>query len=160
MGTDVRKLVLDGFPATRVIGCDLRREFIEAGYTLFGDRASCAISFFSDDIFDLSPEPPNMTARPSTVPLKEVASLKDLQGRLTFIYTGALFHLFNIETQSALAARLVSLLRVPTDASLGDRPVSGCVIFGRHQGKRVAGVIDDDMGRYACIVFNRVVSSY
>ena len=158
MGTDVRKLALDGFTATRVIGCDLRREFIEAGYTLFGDRASCGISFFSDDIFDLSPEPANMTARPSTVPLKEVASLKDLQGRLTYIYTGALFHLFDEQTQSALAARLVSLLRVPTDASLGDRPVRGCVIFGRHQGKRVAGIIDADMGRYACIIIHRTAS--
>ena len=34
MGTDVRKLVADGYPGANVLGCDLRRAFIDSGYTL------------------------------------------------------------------------------------------------------------------------------
>lgn len=148
MGTDVRKLVQDGFPASRIVGCDLRSEFIDAGYTLFGDRTTCSIAFFADDIFKLSLEPTSPQTKPSSDPLKDVTMLNDLQGRMAYIYTGALFHLFVEETQRALVWRLASLLCVPRGAVLGDAPVKGCVIFGKHQGRKPAGVIDtDDSGR-------------
>lgn len=153
MGTDVRKLALDGFPPNRIIACDLRNDFIEAGFDLFNDRNACDISFFADDIFDLSfEEQANISSKPSDVPLSKVATLKDLQGRIKYVYTGALFHLFNEETQTALAERVASLLRVPTEASLGEPPVNGCVIFGRHQGRQPAGILDDEMGRWVSFV--------
>ncbi|KAJ2978829.1 hypothetical protein NUW54_g11235 [Trametes sanguinea] len=66
-----------------------------------------------------------------------VTSLIQLRGALTHIYTGALFHLFTEEAQYELAVRLVTLLK----------KVPGAVIFGRHQGRREAGVINDQYGR-------------
>ncbi|THH11013.1 hypothetical protein EW145_g923 [Phellinidium pouzarii] len=147
MGTDVRKLVKDGYPPERVAGCDLRRAFIDACYTLFNDSPStCAITFLTSDIFEinLDPSPPH----PSTRPFNEATSLDDLRGRLSHVYSGALFHLFNEETQSALAARLARLLRVPPGRAIGDAPAAGGIIFGRHQGKETPGLIDDAMGRY------------
>lgn len=148
MGTDVRKLALDGFPTNHILACDLRNEFIEAGFDLFGDRDTCDISFFADDIFNLSlDKQANKSAKPLNVPPSKVVDLKDLQGRIKYVYTGALFHLFNEETQTALAERVASLLRVPSEASLGAPPVKDCVIFGRHQGRQPAGILDDEMGR-------------
>ena len=134
MGTDVRKLVLDGYPGQNVIGCDLRKTFIDAGFKLFRDEETCPIKFITGDIFEL----PLQHAAPSPViPLRGVSGLDDLKGRLSHIYAGALFHLFNEDTQYAIAVRLALLLK----------DGSGGIIFGRHQGKEGPGIIDDDMGR-------------
>jgi hypothetical protein len=66
-----------------------------------------------------------------------VEKLNDLRGSLSFIYTGALFHLFDAPTQRAIALRLCTLwLAQP-----------GGIIFGRHQGAKHAGEIPDHMGR-------------
>ena len=94
---------MDGFPAGNLLGCDLRQDFIEAGYKLYQDKETCPITFFTSNIFDLSIAP---STEVSTTPLREVKSLEDLKGRLTYIYTGALFHLFDEDTQYALAYRL------------------------------------------------------
>lgn len=142
VGTDLRKLVCDGYPASNVIGCDLRQQYFDLGYELFGDADRCPIRFFGGNIFEFSDtatsvpdfgqgasqDPPNLTS---------VTNLSPLRGTLTHIYTGALFHLFNEETQYGLALRLAALLkRTP-----------GATVFGRHQGLEKAGTIDDHLDR-------------
>ena len=67
-----------------------------------------------------------------------VTDLTQLRGKLTHIYAGALFHLFDEAVQRALAFRLALLLKRDT----------GAVIFGRHQGLEEAGMIDDHLARY------------
>ncbi|CDO70605.1 hypothetical protein BN946_scf184748.g2 [Trametes cinnabarina] len=137
MGTDVRKLVHDGYPASHVFGCDLRQEYIELGHELFGDADRCPIRFFTSNVFDL-PTTVDSATRNTVVPEPStVTALAQLRGVLTHIYTGALFHLFDEETQYGLAARLVTLLeRSP-----------GAIIFGRHQGLLEEGYINDALGR-------------
>ena len=131
----MRKLVYDGYPATQVLGCDLRKEFIDSGHKLYNDKETCQIRFFADDIFELPyPLPPPPSPSPQSSPL----SLSSLRGQLTYIYTGALFHLFDEPTQYALALRLTMLLK----------PEPGSIIFGRHQGLETEGLIDDHMNRY------------
>lgn len=117
VGTDVRKLVYDGYTAQNVYGCDLYQSYLDHGHDLYRDRTTCAITFFSDDVFEL-PYPP-----PPTKPLPaKVTSLSQLVGRVSHIYTGELFHLFNEEQQYQLALRLGSLVkRAP-----------GAVVYGRH----------------------------
>ena len=146
MGTDVRKLVRDGYPAANVLGCDLRLEYIELGHALFGDTpASSPIRFFTANVFDLPVESPR-SGTSTTAAAGDlgpgagtaVTDLAQLRGALTHVYTGALFHLFNEDAQRALALRLAVLLRREP----------GAVVFGRHQGLEEAGVIDDHLGRY------------
>lgn len=142
MGTDVRKLVWDGYPANNVMGCDLRQEFIDYGYKLYQDKDSCAIHFFPSDIFDV-PYPFPADQAPTSVDVANVKDLSQLHGAVTHCYTGALFHLFDEPTQYALALRVATLLkRVP-----------GAVVFGRHQGLPEAGMIDDHLGRSACSLY-------
>ncbi|KAJ3007245.1 hypothetical protein NUW54_g3621 [Trametes sanguinea] len=137
MGTDVRKLAYDGYPGAQIFGCDLRQEYIELGYELFGDVDTCPIRFFTSNVFDLPKTIDPATNNVADPDPSTVTSLIQLRGALTHIYTGALFHLFTEEAQYELAVRLVTLLkRVP-----------GAVIFGRHQGRREAGVINDQYGR-------------
>lgn len=136
MGTDVRKLVYDGYPAANVLGCDLRQEFLDYGHTLFGDRGRCAIRFFASDIFAV-PYPPPADQPPSDIALGSVTHLAQLRGRIDHFYTGALFHLFDEKTQYALALRVAALLR----------RAPGAVVFGRHQGLEREGYIDDHLGR-------------
>ncbi|KAI0764911.1 hypothetical protein C8Q74DRAFT_1450053 [Fomes fomentarius] len=140
MGTDVRRLVHDGYPASRILGCDLRPEYIESGYTLFSDKGTCAIHFIAADIFDLPTiiAPSTASAEPAHTPdLGSVTDLSQLMGTLSHIYTGALFHLFDEETQYGLAVRLALLLK----------KTPGAVVFGRHQGLEKEGYIDDHLGR-------------
>ncbi|KIJ51162.1 hypothetical protein M422DRAFT_58802 [Sphaerobolus stellatus SS14] len=136
MGTDVRKLAKDGYPAKAIIGCDLRKIFIEAGYKLYNDSpASLGINFIEGDIFAVpfsEADVPVSTKTPA-----EISSLGELQGGVTYIYTGALFHLFDEDTQFALALQLVRLLTRE----------KGAIIFGRHQGKDQESLIDDHLGR-------------
>lgn len=138
MGTDVRKLVADGYPAANVMGCDLRQEFIEYGYKLFGDKGRCAIHFFASDVFDVPyPYPAAAEAPAAPLDLTQIRDLRQLRGQVDHFYTGALFHLFDEPTQYALALRVAQLVkRTP-----------GTVIFGRHQGLEEEGYINDHLDR-------------
>lgn len=137
VGSDVRKLVFDGYPADRVIGCDLRQEFIDAGHELYHDNNNNPIHFFTSDIFDIPVKLVNSPQAPG-VDVPHVTELEQLRGVTTHFYTGALFHLFNESTQHELALRVASLIK----------PQSGSVIFGRHQGLSKERYIDDHMGRF------------
>lgn len=147
MGTDLRKLALDGFPATNLLGCDLRQGFIDAGHKLYQDKGTCQITFFTSDIFELSTTPP---AEVPNTPIHMVKSLEDLRGRLTYVYTGALFHLFNERLQYTLASRLLLLLDFT-------KPV---VIFGRHYGLPKEGVNHDFKLAYVLLYANSVTSVF
>ena len=134
MGTDVRKLVYDGYPATSVLGCDLRQDYIDLGYKLYGDKDTCQIRFFTSDVFDVPLTFNNEVADGNRT---KVTALSPLLGSLTHIYAGALFHLFDESTQYAIALRLAALLKRE----------SGAIIFGRHRGLAQEGMIDDHLGR-------------
>ncbi|KAH7890451.1 hypothetical protein F5I97DRAFT_1972805 [Phlebopus sp. FC_14] len=140
MGTDLRHLVLSGFPAGSVIGCDVREEFIELGYKLYGDRDICKIPFFVGDVFDIVLAPGFAVSDVANVPLTSVSSLDQLRGRVKYIYSGALFHLFDEGTQEAIARRLSTLLNIQEGSGKA-------VVFGRHSAKAEEGMIDDTMKR-------------
>ncbi|PIL27558.1 hypothetical protein GSI_10709 [Ganoderma sinense ZZ0214-1] len=149
MGTDVRKLVCDGYPASNVVGCDLRPQYFDFGYELFGDADTCPIRFFADNIFDVPftifdfpgttvvPDLTQGTIAQNPPAFDSAAKLSQLCGTLTHIYTGALFHLFNEEAQGTLALQLAELLKRSP----------GATVFGRHQGLEKDGKIDDHLGR-------------
>lgn len=136
MGTDVRKLVWQGYPASNVLGCDLRQEFIDAGYELYQDRGSCKIHFFEDDLFSVPATADHASTQPPTE-LSQVTKLVQLKDRINHFYTGAVFHLFNEETQFAFALRVGALLKRE----------KGSIAFGRDQGHSVEGKMDDHLGR-------------
>jgi len=140
VGTDLRHIVQSGYPSTSVIGCDIRDDFIDLGHTLYADRDTCPIPFFVGDIFDTTLRPFPQVADDGCPSLQDVRSLNELRGRVKYVYTGALFHLFDEGTQEAIARRLVTLL----DVTEGVGPA---VLFGRHVAKEEEGVIDDTMGR-------------
>ena len=143
---------MDGFPLNQnkdnVLGCDLRSGYIKEGYALYGDgptsESPTPIRFFTDDIFDITPSPDDTTTTDSVAAPDERLSLKALLGKVEFIHTGLLFHLFNEETQVALAERLVMLL----NTSFEEGRSKEVVVFGCHQGLEVAGYIVSDVPRY------------
>ncbi|RUS23744.1 S-adenosyl-L-methionine-dependent methyltransferase [Jimgerdemannia flammicorona] len=44
-GTDLRQLVVDGYPASELVGIDQYALFVDAGYELFRDRKTCGVRF-------------------------------------------------------------------------------------------------------------------
>ena len=111
---------MDGYPAENVYAADLRQEFIDFGHQLYDDTSTTKIHFFADDVFRIPYPPP---APPKEIPA-QVTDLAQLQGHVNHVYAGALFHLFDEETQYDLALRIVSLVkRVP-----------GTTIYGRQMG--------------------------
>ncbi|PSR90483.1 hypothetical protein PHLCEN_2v4901 [Hermanssonia centrifuga] len=136
MGSDVRKLVADGYPASNVLGCDLRQEFIDCGHNFYNDSETCKIRFFTSDIFEV-PYPFSAESALAFTGISQVTGLLQLREAVTHFYTGALFHLFDEATQYALALRVAMLLK--------RKP--GTVVFGRHQGLPEAGMINDHMQR-------------
>jgi hypothetical protein len=160
VGTDVRRLARDGYKRDHILGCDLRDTYVDLGYRLYDDMPGTnPIRFFTADIFELSVPPPSssqdyaaadpMLDETAPVPEKDpavaretslptVENLSALRGRVNHIYSGALFHLFDEDTQMAIALRMAVLLR----------RAPGAVVFGRHQGKKEAGLIADHMSRH------------
>lgn len=139
MGTDVRKLAYDGYPASNIFGCDLRVEYIELGYKLYTDEDTTPIRFFASDMFSIPVDfsPSSTDVGPET----KITDLSQLRGKVTHLYAGALFHLFDDPTQYAIALRLAALLTRER----------GTIVFGRHQGLEHEGMIDDHLGR--CVHF-------
>ncbi|EMC91143.1 hypothetical protein BAUCODRAFT_80619 [Baudoinia panamericana UAMH 10762] len=115
-GQELRRLILDGAPATHLHGCDLRPEFLELGYDLFLDRATCPAHFFPADIF-----------HPTT------RALDALAGRINIVNASSLFHLFPRPDQLRLATRLVALLA----------PRPGSMVLGRQVANLTAGHYPD-----------------
>ncbi|GAN02287.1 hypothetical protein MAM1_0020d01730 [Mucor ambiguus] len=51
-GTDLRKMMLDGYPKDYLIGMDIEQCYIDCGYELFKDDPDiCPIRFIIDDLF-------------------------------------------------------------------------------------------------------------
>lgn len=137
VGTDVRKLVLDGYPPHKVLASDLREAYISYGHELFADSpTTCPIHFFTSDIFDI---PVNNAPSSSKAEVKpaEVEALWQLAKKVDHLYAGALFHLFDEATQYAIAIRVAMLLKRH----------KGSVVFGRHNGLEKEGLIADHMDR-------------
>jgi len=114
LGQDIRKLVFDGVPSSRVYGADLLPAFIDLGYQLFRDTAKIPPDHFlaPADVFDATP----------------TNALSALDGKVTILQTNSLFHLFNYTDQFMLAKRAVRLLR----------PGPERLILGSHVGNVVA----------------------
>jgi len=124
LGTELRRLLFDGYPSDpsspNLIGCDLREEFIQCGYELYQDGPTSdkpvPITFFQSDLFD------------------EQATLFSMKGKVDYIYTALVFHLFDESTQSKMADRMLDLLDLPERAGdeAGGRE---CIVFGMHEGR-------------------------
>ncbi|KAF7329567.1 hypothetical protein MKEN_00219600 [Mycena kentingensis (nom. inval.)] len=130
-GTEIRKLVSNGFPAENIVGTDLHSEFWELGHELFkSSPKTLPAKFLAGDIFSrafFNPDSDDSSTRegiPSTL-----TTLTPLKGKLTLIHAASFFHLFDEQTQLALARILTALLS----------PESGAMIFGVQVGRRVAG---------------------
>ncbi|EMD36198.1 hypothetical protein CERSUDRAFT_84273 [Gelatoporia subvermispora B] len=123
MGTDARKLVYDGYPASNVFACDISPRFIDLGHKLFGDTSTCPIRFLVSDILDV---PVQFSRHRAGIPKGPVARLELLAGSLNHIYAGALFDLFDEPTQKDIALKILALLRRE----------KGAIIFGYQEGRK------------------------
>ncbi|KAM7200349.1 hypothetical protein V8F20_005326 [Naviculisporaceae sp. PSN 640] len=121
LGQEIRRLVLDGAPSVNTYGSDLYEEFFAVGYKLFNDYKESGAAdggrrldttFIAADVFD-------DTSRLVT----------ELAGKMDILYTGAFFHLFTLNEQEKVAARVVQLLA----------PNPGSLIVGRQSGSEEAG---------------------
>lgn len=121
VGTDARKLVYDGYPASNVLASDIRQSYIDEGYELYQDSKTCQIRFFPSDVFDIFDIP---SKNPSNTQLSKVSDLNELHDRVTHIHAGLLFHLFDEAAQYTMAFKIARLLKRNTR----------CIIFGRQQG--------------------------
>jgi hypothetical protein len=136
VGTDVRKVAVDGYPVTALLGAELQSAFIELGHSLFFDappRSALAPKFIIGDIFDPNFYDPTFVPTSDLVPAaidSGITNLTSLKGTIRHIHAGSFFHLFDQATQATLARLVVSLLlRQP-----------GSTIFGSHVGQTQAGL--------------------
>ncbi len=124
VGTDARKAAHDGYPAANIVGSDLHAEYLRLGYKLYDDESDCNISFFAADVFDLDSDgkvdSPGSTSEPEAR-TQAFSNLRELKGKVTHIYAGLLFHLFDESTQPGLRdAWLPSFTEIQEQLSLGD----------------------------------------
>jgi len=114
VGTDIREFVLDGGDAggsNKIVAVDLEQAFLDLGQQLFKGPTP-GIDFRAANLLD----PKDTT-------------VDDLTGKVTLLYTGAVFHLFKEREQRLFAEKLATLF-----AKTGD-----VVAFGTHRGRKVAG---------------------
>ena len=117
-------------------------EWFELGYSLFGDKQDCPITFLAGDVFSPSflPLPPSRSQLPSSAssvpPLDSLVSLKALHHQVRVISTFSFFHLFEEDGQRELATKLAGLLS----------SMKGSIIFGRHRGGETMGSVARENG--------------
>lgn len=126
LGQDVRKLIFDGADPLRIYGADLRPEFIDIGYSLFRDEEKFPREHFiaPADVFDRSPE-------------SELARKCD--GNVGILHSSAVFHLFGLEGQRAVARRCLQLLDLRRKRALLCGAQVGNVNAGEFPGWRGGG---------------------
>jgi len=134
MGTQLRKLLMDGYPSDpsdpSLIGVDLRKEFIYLGYDLFQDGPS-------------SDRPVPVALHPADV-FDDTSVLTSYKGRIRYIFVGSVFHLFDLDSQTDIARRLVDLLDIHAEvSSSGEGHGREYIIFGTQEGRQVASAIQD-----------------
>ncbi|CCM06727.1 uncharacterized protein FIBRA_09021 [Fibroporia radiculosa] len=134
-GNDVRKAIVDGFPAHQALASDLKAEFWDLGHHLFNSTpSSFPVKFLPGDALDaafLEPGPiftsPPAEAAPALTTLE---TLSPLRGHVSAIHASSFFHLFDEPTQTALSRAVAGLLS----------PEPGSVIFGVHGGRPEKGL--------------------
>ncbi|KAH8548117.1 hypothetical protein BGW37DRAFT_192082 [Umbelopsis sp. PMI_123] len=115
LGTDIRQLILDGYPQESIVGVDLYRRFIDIGYQLFQDTDTLKVKFLAGNIFD------DQFLSPSNE-VRAAAELDQYKRQITYLNAGSVLHLFNGE-QIRSFIRRVALLMKP-----------GGWLFGAHVG--------------------------
>ena len=111
MGTDIREFLLDGGDAdgsNKLIAVDLRQDFIDLGQNLFKGPTP-GIEFRTTDLLDPAD-----------------TSLDDVRGKVTLLYTGAVFHLFQEDQQRVFAENIKTLLATEGEVA----------VFGWHRGAK------------------------
>ncbi|GAB0144812.1 hypothetical protein EsHS_00005269 [Epichloe bromicola] len=108
VGQVIRQLRHDGVQGSRLFGIDLQSKFVDIGYHLFQDQNSIGATFVVGDMLD-----------------PEDTRLDELSHKITIIYAGSFFHLFNWTQQLYIGKRLVGFLKQGTKNAL---------IYGRHIG--------------------------
>ncbi|MCJ1369098.1 hypothetical protein MMC20_000306 [Loxospora ochrophaea] len=112
-GQDLRKLVYDGVASERLIGLDIRNDFLELGYELFLDRATFTGKFIAANVFDHSVDSP----------------VQSIQSQMDVVHAASFLHLFGWDEQIQACRGLSQLLK--------NEP--GTMILGRHIGSRESG---------------------
>ncbi|KAI8640544.1 S-adenosyl-L-methionine-dependent methyltransferase [Parasitella parasitica] len=78
-GTDLRKLILDGYPKDYLIGMDIEQCYINCGYELFKDNSkTCPIKFIVDDLFTFE-------------------KTHVLCNTISIVHAGSVLHLFDLD---------------------------------------------------------------
>lgn len=113
VGQVLRQLRQDGVEGTQLFGTDVQSQFIDIGYDLFQDKEGIGATFVVGDMLD-----PDDTR------------LDLLSQKVTIIYAGSFFHLFNWTQQLYIGKRLVGFLKHGTRNAL---------IYGRNIGSSEPG---------------------
>ncbi|KJA15437.1 hypothetical protein HYPSUDRAFT_48362 [Hypholoma sublateritium FD-334 SS-4] len=147
LGSDIRRVVADGWPAHQVIGSDMRQAFWDFGHELYRSTpetftATCLVGDVLDPAF--LPAGQILSKAPDT-PCPNFQSLTScfpLAGRVAVIYVARFFHLFDEKKQLELAFKLAALLA----------PEPGSTIFGTHIGipERPPGNILEPASTFFC----------
>lgn len=117
-GTDIRQLILDGYPQTSVVGVDLYPQFINIGYELFRDKDTLQVKFLTGNIFDehfLSTSSDSQTAT-------DTSSLNEYKHQVQYLNAGSVLHLFNSDQIRQFIGRAALLMK------------PGGLFFGAHVG--------------------------
>lgn len=114
VGQVLRQLRHDGVQGLQLFGTDVQSKFVDIGYDLFRDQHGFGGTFVIGDMLD-----PDDTR------------LDQLLHKVTIIYAGSFFHLFNWIQQVYIGKRLVGFLKHGTRNAL---------IYGRHIGTSRPGV--------------------
>ncbi|KAL9539264.1 hypothetical protein MBANPS3_010366 [Mucor bainieri] len=92
-GTDLRKMMLDGYPKDYLIGMDIEQCYIDCGYELFKDDPdTCPIRFIIDDLFTFE-------------------KTHALCNTISIVHAGSVLHLFDLDQIVQFIHRATWLLK-------------------------------------------------
>lgn len=118
MGTDLRRMNLDGAAQENLYGIDIENTFINLGFDLFNDKNTNIINFLTGNILD-----------------KMIIDQLHLRNKFDIIYSSAVIHLLNKEDIQKLIGNIFSLLKPEG------------IFFGQTTGLSLSAEINDSSGK-------------
>jgi SAM-dependent methyltransferase len=125
LGQNVRKIVYDCGPSSKIFGSDILQDLIDCGYDYFLDKQALESKIFTCDLL-------NATS----------SKFKKVEGTFDVLFTACLYHLWSWDVQLKASIASATLLK----------PESGAVVFGWQIGaspaREISRNLDDNRAEH------------
>ncbi len=118
LGTDLRRMNLDGMTQKYLYGLDIEKDFVQLGFDLFDDEKTNKMTFYIDNILD-----------------EQTIEKLQLREKFNIVYSSSVIHLLNKEETKSFLSNVYTVLK------------TNGIFFGQTTGLAIPQYVSDSYGK-------------